>query len=304
MTNNKAKTLIVILGATATGKTAVSIELARKTGSEIISSDSRQVYREMVIGTAKPAAAELAAVPHHMVSVKSVAEYYSSGQYEQDAMEIITRLFEKHDTLFLVGGSGLYIDAVCHGMDDMPETDHALRETLTERAREEGLRSLLDELKTLDPQTYGKIDRSNPQRVIRALEVTLQTGRPYSRSRSGKHKERLFDTVKVGLTMPRELLYDRINRRVDEMMSEGLEEEARRLYPMRHCNALQTVGYKEFFGYFDGEATLEEAVGLIKRNTRRYAKRQITWFGRDDSVKWFDMTEATVADIENYLKVV
>lgn len=301
MTNISGKRLIVILGPTASGKTDVSIQLARKFGSEIISSDSRQIYKEMSIGTAKPSTEELSAVPHHMIGVRSVTEHYSAGQYEHDALETLNRLFEKHDILFLAGGSGMYIDAVCKGMDDLPDADTALRKELTHRAEREGMQPLLEELKRLDPVHYETMDRNNPQRVIRALEVSIQSGRPYSELRTGSHKQRPFAITKIGINMPREILYDRINRRVDIMIEAGLEKEAKELYGLKDYNALQTVGYKELFDHFDGKTTLAEAIELIKRNSRRYAKRQMTWFSRDTETKWFDMTTSNVQEITDYI---
>ena len=283
MTN---KTLVVVLGATATGKTDIAIRLATTLGGEIISSDSRQVYREMRIGTAAPTPEEQAAVPHHLIGTRSIEEEYSCGRYEQDANALIEKLFLEKDLLFLVGGSGLYIDAVCRGMDDMPATDPQLRKSLTDRLQTEGLAVLAAELQQRDPTYYEQVDRQNPQRVIRALEVCLQTGRPYSEIRTGQSKTRPYRILKLGITMPREVLYDRINQRVDRMVAEGLEAEAHGLYAHRHLNALQTVGYQEWFDYFDGHISREEAIELIKRNSRRYAKRQETWFRRDPDIHW------------------
>ncbi len=283
MTN---KTLVVVLGATATGKTEVAIRLATALGGEIVSSDSRQVYREMRIGTAAPTPQEQASVRHHLIGTRSIEEEYSCGRYEQEATSLIERLFTQQSLLFLVGGSGLYIDAVCRGMDDMPATDPQLRAMLTRRLQTEGLETLAAELQQRDPTYYAQVDRQNPQRVMRALEVCLQTGRPYSEIRTGQAKTRPYRILKLGITLPREVLYDRINRRVDRMVEEGLEEEARGLYAHRHLNALQTVGYQEWFDYFDGKISREEAIELIKRNSRRYAKRQETWFRRDPAIHW------------------
>lgn len=288
MTSNPAKTLVVVLGATATGKTDVSLQLARAFSGEIVSSDSRQVYQQMRIGTAAPTPEQLAQVKHHLIGTRSITEDYSCGRYEQEATELIERLFLNRDILLLVGGSGLYIDAVCRGMDNMPVTDPRLREGLNLRLENEGLPSLAEELKRLDPVYYEQVDRENPQRVMRALEVCLQTGKPYSDIRTGARKQRSYRILKLGITMPREVLYERINLRVDQMVAEGLEEEARGLYPQRHLNALQTVGYQEWFDYFDGKISREEAIGLIKRNSRRYAKRQQTWFRRDHEIHWIE----------------
>ena len=302
MTNRSPKTLVVVLGATATGKTEIAIRLAQALGGEIISSDSRQVYREMTIGTAAPTPQEMESVPHHLIGTRSIEEEYSCGRYEQEASSLIERLFERQDLLYLVGGSGLYIDAVCRGMDDMPATDPQLRESLNLRLQTEGLEALVAELQKQDPVYFEQVDRQNPQRVLRALEVCLQTGRPYSETRTGQTKQRPFRILKLGITMPRDVLYERINRRVDRMLDDGLVDEARRLYPHRALNALQTVGYRELFDWFDGRTTYEEAVELIKRNTRRYAKRQMTWFRRDAEIRWFapDDDEAIFACIDRF----
>lgn len=295
------KTLVVLLGATATGKTSIAIRLAQAFRSEIISSDSRQIYREMGIGTAKPTTEELAAAPHHFIGVRSVTEEYSAGRYEQDALRLMEDLFMRHDLLFLVGGSGLYIDAVCDGMDCLPAVDESLRQRLGEQFRREGLVGLVEQLALLDPVYYQQVDRCNPQRVIRALEVCLQTGRPYSSQRTGSSKQRPFRVIKIGIRMPRPVLYERIDRRVERMMAEGLEQEVRNLYPLRACNALQTVGYKELFDYFDGRISQAQAVELIQRNSRRYAKRQETWFGKDDRIVWFEGGAQCAESIEKYL---
>ena len=300
-TNNGGKTLVVLLGATATGKTDVGIALARAFGSEIVSSDSRQIYREMSIGTAKPTEEELSAVPHHLIGTRSVREDYSAGRYEQDALRVLEDRFREHDTLFLVGGSGLYIDTVCYGMDELPAVDPHLRKTLVRRAQTEGLESLFEELRKLDPAHCEVMDRSNPQRVIRALEVCLQSGRPYSSLRKGEPKTRPFRILRVGLRMSRDVLYDRIDRRVDRMIADGLEREARELYPLREYNALQTVGYRELFAYFEGETSRERAIELIKRNSRRYAKRQTTWFARNTDTRWFEAEEGCAEKIAGYL---
>lgn len=304
MTNSPVpdKTLVVIVGATATGKTDLSIALAKAYHSEILSADSRQFYREMPIGTAAPTLDQLQAVPHHFIATRSVTEEYSCGRYEVDALALLEQLFKTHDTLFLVGGSGLYIDAICNGMDAMPETDPALREQLTTIARNEGLEPLCSQLQELDPAYYAVVDRSNPQRVIRALEVCLQTGRPYSAIRSGAPKQRPFRILKLGIRYPREILYDRINRRVELMVEAGLEQEVRTLYPLRHLNALQTVGYREWFDYFEGKYDRHTAIELIQRNSRRYAKRQETWFRRDLSIHWIEGGEGAVAQAQTLLK--
>ncbi len=296
MIYNRRKNLIVVLGATATGKTDVSVALARRLGTEIVSCDSRQMYRELPIGTAMPSPEQLAQVKHHFIASRSIVEPYTSGLYEQDALVLLAELFVKYDNVVMVGGSGLYINAVCDGFDEIPPTDPTLRESLTSRLRNEGLDCLLEELRRLDPKYYEKVDRNNPHRVMRALEVCITTGHPYSSIRSGAKVRRPFNIIKVGVAMPRTLLYDRINRRVDIMVEQGLEQEARNVYSFRNMNALQTVGYSEMFDFFDGKISREEAIELIKRNSRRYAKRQDTWFARDSSIMWFDSSEEGVAD--------
>lgn len=296
------KTLVVVVGATATGKTDLSIALAQDYHSEILSADSRQFYREMPIGTAAPTPDQLQTVPHHFIATRSVTEEYSCGRYEVDALALLEQLFHTHDTLFLVGGSGLYIDAICNGMDAMPETDPALREQLTTVARKEGLEPLCSQLQELDPAYYAVVDRSNPQRVIRALEICIQTGRPYSEIRSGAIKQRPFRIIKLGIRYPREILYDRINRRVELMVEAGLEQEARTLYSLRHLNALQTVGYREWFDFFEGKYDRQTAIELIQRNSRRYAKRQETWFRRDHAIHWIEGGEQAINQAQNHLK--
>ncbi|MDR2287413.1 MAG: tRNA (adenosine(37)-N6)-dimethylallyltransferase MiaA [Prevotellaceae bacterium] len=280
-------TLLVLLGATGIGKTDLSISLAKYFGTEIVSADSRQVYKELDIGTATPSPEQLAEVKHHFIKSRSVFDEYTAGKYEIDALKTVDKLFETHDYVWLVGGSGLYIDAVCKGIDDIPGTDAELRKTIVERYQNEGIESLRFELKRLDPDICGMIDIHNPQRVMRALEACISSGKPYSSLRKNFEKSRLFDIVKIGLTMDRNLLYDRINLRVDRMMKAGLETEAKKLYRFKELNALKTVGYRELFDCFDGKTNLEKSIELIKRNTRRYAKRQITWFARYPEIKWF-----------------
>jgi len=282
------KRLIVIVGATGSGKTDLSIAVAEHFAAPIISTDSRQFYRGMAIGTAQPSREQLARVEHHLVDCLDVSEEFNCGAYERVALERLSELFQKYDTVVAVGGSGLYIKALCEGMDDLPDAEPALREELLARLKTEGLESLVEQLRELDEVYYNEVDRRNPQRVLRALEVCLTTGHPYSSLRSGGVKKRDFEIVKVGIDYPREELYDRINRRVDMMMTEGLESEARAMLPYRHLNALQTVGFSEMFDYFDGKISREEAVELIKRNSRRYAKRQMTWFRRDKEICWFE----------------
>ncbi len=282
------KRLIVITGPTGVGKTDLSIAVARHIGVPVLSADSRQVFEGMAIGTAQPTADQLAAVPHHFIASHKITEHYTCGRYAEEAMALLEKLFKDYDQVVVVGGSGLYIDALCEGVDEMPGHDPELRDKLQKMPLEE----ILTQLKDLDPAYYEQVDRHNPQRVVRAVEVCLQTGRPYSEQRTGRRAARNFDVVKIGVDMPRADLYDRINRRVDAMMSAGLEAEARALYPHRALNALQTVGYRELFDYFDGNITLAEAVELIKRNSRRYAKRQLTWLRRDESVAWFGPGDA------------
>ena len=290
MTMN-TKRLIVVVGATASGKTDLSIALARYYNAPILSTDSRQVYRGLPIGTAYPSVEQLQDVEHHFIGEKELTENFNCGEYEKQALERLDQLFQKHDTVVAVGGSGLYIRALCEGMDDLPEADEALREELANRLSTDGLESLLVQLRELDPEFYEVVDRQNPARVMRAIEVCLTSGCKYSELRKSERKERDFQIVKVGITMPREELYDRINRRVDIMLAASLESEVRSVLPYRHCNSLRTVGYSEMFDYFDGKITFDEAVELIKRNSRRYAKRQITWFGRDKDIAWFNRGE-------------
>ena len=281
------KKLVVLLGPTAVGKTELSLQLAERLGCPIISADSRQLYRDMVVATAAPTREQLARVPHYFIGTLALTDYYSAAQYEADALALIERLFTRHDTLLLTGGSMMYIDAVCNGIDEIPTISEEVRRAVVTRYEEAGLDVLLEELQRLDPDFYEKVDRRNPKRVIHAVEICRMTGQPYSSLRTETKKERPFDIVKIGLTRPREELYGRINSRVDAMMRDGLEAEARRLYPYRHLNALNTVGYKEMFAYFDGTYDLPTAVEKIKRNTRVYARKQMTWFRRDDTIVWF-----------------
>lgn len=294
------KRLIVICGPTAAGKTATSIQLAKKYNSEIISTDSRQFYRELKIGSAPPSAEELAQVPHHFIADRNLTDDFSAGQFEETALELLEGLFAQHDTIFAVGGSGLYINALCDGLDEFPEIEANVRQGLQKQLEENGLESLTDRLKELDSEYYEQVDKQNPQRVIRALEVCIGTGERYSSFRVGEKKQRPFEVIKIGIEMPREELYERINQRVDKMMEAGLLEEAQALIRLKHKNALQTVGYKELFEHLEGKTTLEEAVELIKRNTRRFAKRQMTWFRRDENIKWFHPQETE--DIITYIE--
>ncbi len=279
--------LVVIVGPTGSGKTDLSIEVARRLGAPILSTDSRQLYRGIPIGTAQPSADQLQAVEHHFIASHDLKQNFSCGAYEAEALALLKKLFQQHRDVVAVGGSGLYVQALCEGMDDLPKVDEALRERLNERLRTEGIEALAEELRRLDPEYHAAVDRRNPARVLRALEVCLQTGLPYSQLRRGIRQKRPFGVVKIGVDMPREELYRRIDLRVERMMEAGLEAEARAVYPLRHLNALQTVGYKELFDFFDGRITRDEAVELIKRNSRRYAKRQLTWFRRDADIQWF-----------------
>lgn len=282
--------LVIVLGPTAVGKTDYSIDLALRYASPVISCDSRQIYREMKIGTAPPSDEQLARVRHYFIGTRSVTDPpYTAGRYELDALALLEELFREHDTLVMAGGSGLYIDALCDGLDDFPDVDPSIRESLMERLEKEGLEALRFELRRLDPETFESIDTANRQRVVRALEVCIGTGRPFSSFKTSAGKTRPFTIRKIGLTRPRQELYDRINKRVDLMMEAGLEAEARSLLQYRDLPALNTVGYRELFGYFDGKYPLEEAVRLIKRNTRHYAKKQLTYWGRDDSIEWLTL---------------
>ena len=284
-----SKKLTIVLGPTAVGKTGYAVCMAESLGTEIVNCDSRQFFKEMNIGVARPSSDELARVKHHFIACRSVTEPYTAGQFELDALALLEDLFKKYDTVVMAGGSGFYIDALCKGLDDFPAADPELREELTRRAREEGVESLRMDLKRLDPASYEAIDIANWQRVVRALEVTIATGRKFSDFKTATAKTRPFEIEKIGLRRERDVLYDRINRRVEIMMEQGLLEEARGLLPMRDLPALNTVGYKELFSYFDGSCTLDEAVYAIKRNTRHYAKRQMTYWGRDDSIRWIDL---------------
>ena len=285
------KHLIVIVGPTGSGKTDLSIAVASHLQCPIISTDSRQFYRGIPIGTAQPDAEQLAAVEHHFIASHDITDEFNSGAYEQAALKRLDELFAKHDSVVAVGGSGLYIKALCEGMDDLPEVEPALRNELSERVKNEGLEALTEQLRELDPAFYEVVDRKNPARVVRALEVCLSTGKPYSTLRTGTKHERPFEIIKIGVNMARETLYERIDRRVDIMIEQGLEQEARSVYHLRHLNSLQTVGYREMFDYFDGTISRDEAIELIKRNSRRYAKRQLTWFNRDEQIEWFEPTE-------------
>ncbi len=276
------KTLVVIGGPTAVGKTAVAITLAKHFKAEIISADSRQFYREMNIGTAKPSKEELQTVKHHFIDNLSIFDYYNAWQFEQEVLNFLENYFKQNDFAFLVGGSGLYIDAVCKGLDDLPTIKPEIRQTLLERYEKEGIESIRFELKQIDPEYYLQVDLKNPQRMLHALEIFYQTGKKFSLLRKEQKRERPFKIIKIIISEDRETLYNKINKRVDIMIENGLIEEAKTLFPNKNLSPLQTVGYRELFDYFDGKYDLNEAVRLIKRNTRHYARRQISWFKRDD----------------------
>jgi len=283
--------LISVVGATAIGKTALSIKLAQHFKAEIISCDSRQFFKEMNIGTAVPSTEELNAAKHHFIQHISIFDSYNVGQFEKDAIAKLDELFEKHNIVIMVGGSGLYVDAVVKGLDDFPRVAPEIRENLNEKLENHGIASLQEKLKQLDPVYYERVALENPHRLIRALEICIGSGKPYSSFLKDKTSSRNFKTIKVGLMADREIMYDRINRRVDIMMDAGLLDEAKALHPHKSLNALQTVGYRELFEYMDGNYTLEFAINEIKKNTRRFAKRQGTWFKKDENTLWFDYQE-------------
>ena len=294
------RTLIVVAGPTAVGKTALAIRLAKKYSTVVVSADSRQIYREISIGTAKPSAGELAAVPHYFIDSHSIHESYTAGDYERDALALLSDLFQTHRVVIMTGGSGLFIDAVCRGLDHLPKPMPGVRERLNRLFREQGLPPLQQMLKEADPAYYRETDLNNPQRVIRALEVFESSGRPFSSFRKQQQFSRPFDIIGIALNTERTVLYNRINQRVDHMMDQGLLSEATTFYPLKHLPALLTVGYSELFQYMDGDITLEIAVELIKQNTRRYAKRQITWFKKNPDIEWF--TPDDFSGISAYLE--
>lgn len=290
------KRLIVLLGPTGVGKTALSLNLAEHYLSPIISADSRQFFKGLEVGTAAPTIAQKERVAHHLVGMLDVTDYYSASEFERDALNIIEDLHKSHDILIATGGSMMYLDALCNGIDDVPTIDESLRKEVYERYEREGLEPIRAQLKVLDPDFYNEVDLKNYKRVIHALEVCLMTGKPYSSFRTQTKKERPFDIIKIGLTRDRVELYERINNRVDEMVSSGLIEEAERFYPQRHLNALNTVGYKELFKYLDGEWTLDFAIEKIKQSTRIYSRKQITWFKRDKEIHWINLSETSEND--------
>ncbi|PRY08896.1 tRNA dimethylallyltransferase [Pontibacter ummariensis] len=285
---NKKKHLVVVVGPTAVGKTDLCVQLAKHFDTDVISADSRQFFQEMTVGTAKPSLAEQQGVKHYFIDSHHITEDYNAGGYEQDVLALLEKLFEDKDVVVLTGGSGLYVRAVCEGMDEMPEADPKVREELTRQYEAQGLQPLLDKLQERDPIYFAQVDKANPQRIIRAVEVCLSSGIPYSSFRRSEKQERPFNIIKVGLNRDRAELYERIDQRMDLMLEQGLLEEASALYPYRAHNALQTVGYKEVFDYLEGKYDWEEAVRLLKRNSRRYAKRQLTWFNKSpQEYTWF-----------------
>jgi tRNA dimethylallyltransferase len=296
--NNKY--LVIILGPTASGKTDAAIQIADLFNTEIISADSRQLYKELKIGTAVPDNSQLKMICHYFIGTLSVHDYYNASMYEQDVLKTLDSLFIKKDLVIMVGGSGMYIDVICHGIDDLPSIDPVVRETLVQKIKNEGIESLRLDLKRIDPEYYSRTDLKNPKRILKGLEVYYMTGIPYSAFLSGQKKERPFKIIKIGLNPDRAELYEMINKRVDNMIKKGLVEEAKSLYGIKDCNALNTVGYKEIFDYLEGKITLEQSVSLIKRNTRRYARRQLTWFRKDKTIRWFGVTD--IQDIVEYIK--
>lgn len=292
------KTLVVVTGPTGVGKTAVAIRLARDLGTEIVSADSRQIFRDIPIGTAAPTAEEQAEVKHHFVGILGLEDYYSAAQFEADVLALLPALFEKSDYVVMCGGSMMYVDAVCKGIDELPTISDAVRRDVAERLECDGADAMREELKRLDPVYYNQVDLNNMKRVAHAVEICLEAGRPYSELRTNSVKERPFRIVKIGLNLPREQLFDRINRRVLKMVDEGLVDEVRRVYPLRRLNSLNTVGYKELFAWLDGTMDYDTAVARIQKNTRVYAKKQLTWYAKDPDIRWMEPT-----DYEAILKV-
>ncbi|MDD5570511.1 MAG: tRNA (adenosine(37)-N6)-dimethylallyltransferase MiaA [Bacteroidales bacterium] len=302
---SKSKKLIIVVGPTSVGKTEFGILIAEKLNTEIISADSRQFYKELKIGTAAPTEEELKRVKHHFVGHISITDSYNVSKFETDAMMCLTKIFEKNNYAVMVGGSGLYIDAVCKGIDDLPDADEELRARLKEQLKNEGIESIRLMLKKLDPEYYSKVDKANPNRLLRAIEVCLATGKTFSELRSKKPKERNFEIIKIGLNRNREELCEIINKRVDVMIQKGLVDEAKKYHECKNSNALNTVGYKEIFNNLEGKCSLEFAIEKIKTNTRRYAKRQLTWFRKDNDIRWFDAEkkEETFIDICRLLEI-
>jgi tRNA dimethylallyltransferase len=300
----RKKFLITLAGPTAVGKTQVAIELARHFKTEIINADSRQIYGEMKIGTAIPSSGQLEAVPHHFIGSRSVQEYYNASMFEQDALALLTRLFVQYDLVIMTGGSGMYMDAVCSGIDDFPAVNAIVRENLRSAYQQKGLEWLRSQIQESDPGYYAAADINNPSRLLKALEIITMTGRPYTSFLTGRKKERAFGVIRMGLHLERQALYHNINRRVDLMIESGLVAEVKTLLPFRNLNALNTVGYREIFEFLDGKTTLEEAVDLIKRHSRQYARRQITWFKKMPDIRWFAPEERNgmIAYIQDCIK--
>ncbi|MGB0523046.1 MAG: tRNA (adenosine(37)-N6)-dimethylallyltransferase MiaA [Flammeovirgaceae bacterium] len=296
------KIVLVIVGPTAVGKTDFCVQLAQRYGIEVVSADSRQFYKEMAIGTAKPSPEEIRGVPHYLIDHISIHEDYNVAKYEKDALTCLQNIFKKSNTALLTGGSGLFVKAICDGIDEMPPVKAGIREHLNQIHQHDGLAPLLEELAQADPDYYQKVDQQNHMRVIRALEVIRSTGKTFSSFRSGKKVTRSFEVIKVGLNRDREELYDRINRRMDLMLEMGLVEEAKALYPYKHLSALKTVGYQELFDFWDGKYDWDQAVELLKQNSRRYAKRQLTWFRKDQEIKWFHPQE--LEKVQAYLETI
>ena len=299
------KTLVLLLGPTGVGKTELSLRVAEHYGCPILNCDSRQVFRGIPIGTAAPTAQELARVKHYFIASRDLQDDYNAGRYERDALELLDELFLTHDVVVMTGGSMLYADAVCNGLDDLPTVPDAIRAEVTENFKLQGLTWLQQEVQRLDPEYWEIVDQSNPARLAHCVELSLTTGKPYSSLRTNTRKERPFRILKIALERPREELYERINTRVSQMMEDGLLEEAKAVYPLRRLNSLQTVGYRELFGYLDGEYDLQRAVELIRQNTRHYAKRQMTWFRRDKEIHWIDANndyEKSINSIDTLLR--
>jgi len=294
------KTLVVLVGPTGIGKTKTSIDIANHFKTEIISADSRQIFKELKIGTAAPTSDELNAAKHHNIGTHSIHDYYSAWEFEQDALKMADTLFKHNNLIVLTGGSMMYIDAVCKGIDELPTIDPDLRNQLKSQYEEEGIENIRRQLKQLDPIFYNQVDLQNHKRVIHAVEICLMTGKPYSELRTNSIKQRPFKMIKIGLELEREVIYDRINKRVDLMIEQGLVDEAKQHYPHKKLNSLNTVGYKELFDHFDGEYNIEKAIELIKRNSRRYAKKQMTWFKKDEETKWFSPFE--ISKIITYIE--
>jgi tRNA dimethylallyltransferase len=297
-------TLIVVLGPTGVGKSAISIQLAQYFQTHIISADSRQFFRELRIGTAVPSISDLEKVPHHFVQNKSIHHYYNVSEFEVEALQLIDQLFQSHNPLIMTGGSMLYLDTICKGIDDIPTVDPAIRNEVVAWYEQHGLEALQQRLLEVDPEYYHLVDLNNPKRLLHAVEIFQMTARPFTSFRKNTVKQRHFRIVKIGINQDRDTLYDRINQRVDQMMNEGLLEEVKTVYPYRELNSLNTVGYKELFSYLDGTCSLDEAVDLIKRNSRRYARKQLTWFRRDQEVAWFepDQVQAIIEHVDRKMK--